>query len=217
MLNNGTPFSELMRPRQLEDLTLPAKIIERLQAMINGDAIQNMLFYGRPGVGKTSAARVIMAHYEHASIERSGPKLRTADDVEREITGFTRTVALLSDKRKFCFIDEADAMPNSVQAVLRKVVEDTSSNCRFIMAVNECSKLQQPLRSRFLGVCFDVPPSDRKEIIARLLLRYEQVLTEHRVAFDQARLKEIVHIYWPDLREVANKIEFEFGYYRQAS
>jgi replication-associated recombination protein RarA len=52
--------SELLRPQRLGDLTLPQRVIDRLQRMIHERSIMNMLFYGRPGLGKTSAARVFI-------------------------------------------------------------------------------------------------------------------------------------------------------------
>ncbi|HLZ03587.1 MAG TPA: hypothetical protein VKR55_15745, partial [Bradyrhizobium sp.] len=68
------------------------------------------------------------------------------------------------------------------------------------------------LASRLQPVCFDIRPADRKEVIARLLARYEQVLTENNLTYDPARLNEIVHTRFNDLRQVASQIEFEFGH-----
>ena len=44
--------SELLRPQQLGDLTLPKRIIDRLQRMIETDSVMNMLFHGEPGLGQ---------------------------------------------------------------------------------------------------------------------------------------------------------------------
>ena len=54
------PLSELLRPQQLSELTLPRKDIDRLQRMVESGWIMNMIFYGKPGLGKTSAARTII-------------------------------------------------------------------------------------------------------------------------------------------------------------
>ena len=42
--------SELLRPQQLDDLTLPRRVIDRLQRMIDTGTIMNMIFYGKPGM-----------------------------------------------------------------------------------------------------------------------------------------------------------------------
>ena len=199
-----------MRPRQLGDLTLPRKDIERLQWMIDNDAILNLLFYGQWGIGKTSAARVFKGNDKYGSIEKSGPNLRKRDDIDKHITGFAMSMSLLSDKRKLCFIDDAERMPKAVQAVLSKVVEDTSANCRFIMTANDKTKLIPALGTRLIEICFDVAPADRAEVIERLRARYAKALHEMDVAFDDQRLAEIVGIWFPDMRAIANHIEYEF-------
>ena len=49
---------EIMRPQTLSDLTLPRPMIDRLQTMVETKSAMNMLFYGKVGTGKTSAARL---------------------------------------------------------------------------------------------------------------------------------------------------------------
>jgi len=61
-----------------------------------------------------------------------------------------------------------------------------------------------------MAICFDISLSDRDEVLNRLRKRYEQKLGELGIAFNAKRLAEIVGIYYPDLREIANRIEYEF-------
>jgi hypothetical protein len=42
----GTLLSDLLRPRQLGDLSQPQRIIDRLQKMVDTQSPMNMLFYG---------------------------------------------------------------------------------------------------------------------------------------------------------------------------
>jgi putative ATPase len=67
------PLSELLRPQQLGELTRPRKDIDRLKRMVESGWIMNMIFYGKPGLGKTSAARTIirLVGQEHAEINPS--------------------------------------------------------------------------------------------------------------------------------------------------
>jgi DNA polymerase III delta prime subunit len=203
--------SELLRPQQLGDLTLPQRVIERLQRMVDSGSIMNMLFYGEPGLGKTSAARVLIkALGPEDSIEINGSSATGVDFVRQRIEGFASSVALFGGK-KICFIDEAEFVSKQAQAALRKVIEKTSCNCRYLFAVNDISKLIPAIQSRLMSICFDIAPADRAEVQKRLTERYETKLSEFGVHHDKQRLNEIVGIYYPDLRSIANHIEFEFA------
>ena len=52
-------LSELLRPTELADLIQPLELIQRLERMVERRALVNMLFHGKPGLGKTSAARIL--------------------------------------------------------------------------------------------------------------------------------------------------------------
>jgi DNA polymerase III delta prime subunit len=204
-------LSELLRPQQLGDLTLPQRVIDRFQRMIESGSIMNMLFYGQPGAGKTSAARVFMnALGPHDSIEIDGSSATGVDFVRQRIDRFSSCVAM-NGGQKICFIDEADYVSQNAQAALRRVIEYYSDNCRYLLAVKNISKLIPAIRSRLMEVCFDIAPVDRAEVKSRLLQTYERKLSEVDIPFDRGRLTEIVCIYYPDLRAIANHLEFEFA------
>ena len=46
-------FSEVLRPTEFADLIQPSAMVQRLERMAEQRMPMNMLFYGRPGVGKT--------------------------------------------------------------------------------------------------------------------------------------------------------------------
>ncbi len=78
-------FSELLRPQQLDDLTLPRRDLERLNRMIASGSIMNMLFYGQPGLGKTSAARAIIRLIGADAYEINGSQATGVDYVRDHI------------------------------------------------------------------------------------------------------------------------------------
>jgi replication factor C subunit 3/5 len=113
---------------------------------------------------------------------------------------------------KICFIDEADHIPKPTQAALRKMIEDMSNNCRFLLAVNKRLKLEEALRSRLLPICFDIAAPHRAEVKEQLFRRYADVLARQGIKFTDTRLGELIGIYYPDLRSIANQVQFEFAY-----
>lgn len=111
---------------------------------------------------------------------------------------------------KVCFIDEGEKLSANAQAALRGVIEEYG-HVSFLMTANEHLNLDAALRSRCMPVCFDILLKDYEEVIGRLCTRYKQRLKDLGFAIDPARLAEIVHLHFPDLRAIANRIEFELG------
>jgi DNA polymerase III delta prime subunit len=212
MCLQGEWLSELLRPRRLGDLMLPRRDIERLQQMIDADNVMNMLFYGQFGLGKTSAGRLIARSLGPGGFREFNGSLSTGIDFVRgQIESYANSASLISDHRKICFIDEAE-LSKPAQNGLRKVIEDSWSTCRFILAVNDVSKIIPALRSRLVSICFDIAPSDRAEVKHKLLHRYCNVLRQREIQFDEQRLIQLIGIYYPDLRSIATHVQYEFAY-----
>ena len=53
-------FSEILRPTELADLIQGPSVIGPLTQMIERKSLQNLLFHGSPGLGKTSAAHILL-------------------------------------------------------------------------------------------------------------------------------------------------------------
>ena len=62
-----------------------------------------------------------------------------------------------------------------------------------------------------MEISFEVAQKDREEVQKRLMKRYENILPANGFEFDQVRIKQIIDVHFPDLRAIANNIEFEFG------
>jgi DNA polymerase III delta prime subunit len=211
-------FPALMRPRQFADLTLPQPDIDRLQCMYDDGNIMNMLFYGKPGFGKTSTARLFGDR--HDLMEINGSEQTGVDFVEDDVRHFAMTYAS-NDRLKILFIDEAENLSKKAQAALRKVIEggehagglvyDYELNCRFILAVNDRRKLLPALRSRLKQICFENDYSRRSAIQWQLVARFEAALSERGITYNHDRLHQLAGIYHDDLRALAKIVEWEFA------
>lgn len=201
-------LSELLRPRSIAELNLPPDLSISLQRMESSGSVMNLLFYGEPGIGKTSAARILIEKTDVYTINGSfnnGDKTML-----RGIEAFASTMSLVG-RPKVCFIDEAEYLTKEVQAGLRYTIEKFSGSTRFILTANDFKKITPALRSRCAPICFDVAPKDRASVVGTMVARYEQRLSEFGYEYDPTRLREIVGIYFPDLRSIANQLELSFG------
>jgi DNA polymerase III delta prime subunit len=207
-MENNQLLSELLRPKSLTELNLPPDVFNSLQRMETSGSVMNLLFYGEPGIGKTSAARILTLNthaYEINGSFNNGDKTML-----KAIENFASSVSMFS-RHKVCFIDEAEYLTKEVQAGLRYTIEKFSASTRFILTANEFKKITPALRSRCVAICFDVAPKDRAVVVDRMVARYEKRLTELGYEYDPTLLREIVGIYFPDLRNIANQLQLNFS------
>jgi DNA polymerase III delta prime subunit len=210
-MNNADTLTELLRPQQLSELTLPDRDIQRLQKMADTGRIANMIFYGPPGLGKTSAARILQKASEddyHWKVI-NGSLHNGIENIRRDLEGYATSTSVFG-KGKICLIDEADFLSQNAQASMRGLIEKSIRNCRFVLTVNDITKIMPALISRTIAIPFAISVVDRPTIIRRLQDRLSVRLTEIGVSFTRERLDQIVSIYFPDLRAVVNHLDYEF-------
>jgi DNA polymerase III delta prime subunit len=185
--------SEQLRPKSFDDLVLSVKLRDRLKRMYDTRNVMNMLFYGKPGSGKTTAAKIFTESDEFTSIMINGSLQTSIEEVRTKIWNFATAYSLFSTP-KICFIDEADYLSNNAQAALRGLIEQTSSNCRFIFTANAINKIHPALCSRLLPISFDLTAKMRENVPDA----------------DADRVRQIIALNYPDYRTIANSLEFEF-------
>ena len=202
-----TPIlSEQLRPTEFADLIQPSAMVERLERMAEQRMPMNMLFYGQPGVGKTSAARILLNKLDADYCEINGSMETGIEHVRKNIEMFCVSMSMFSAV-KVCFIDECEYLSMNAQASLRGLIEKCA-HVRFLLTANDIKKMHPALKSRCLPLCFDVGPIEAPEVIARLVPRYQEKLRQLGY-IDARRLHEILCTSFPDLRAVANRLEFE--------
>ena len=114
-------FEVSLRPRRLEDFTGQAKLKENLSIAIEaakrrGEALDHVLLYGPPGLGKTTLATIIANELGVAFDQTSGPILQKKLD----LTGILSNIRL----QQVFFIDEIHRLLPDVEEMLYSALED---------------------------------------------------------------------------------------------
>jgi replication factor C subunit 3/5 len=200
-------LSERLRPRTMKDLLLPDESILRLERMLQDDNVMNMIFYGSPGTGKTSCAKLICEANDHEVLYINASMSTGVDDIRKLVENFATSMSLFGGK-KIVLLDESDYLSLNAQASLRGLIEKVAGHCRFILTANEIKKIQKPIQSRCLPICFDAASSDVEIAQSKLCGTIIERLSEIDKSISPNVLREIVAAHYPDFRLIANEIEF---------
>ena len=201
-------ISETLRPMKFNELVLDKQFQDKLQKMHDSRTVMNMIFYGKPGSGKTSAARIFVDSPDFDCLPINGSLDTKIEIVRTKILNFATSMSLFSH-HKICFIDEADYLSKSSQASLRGVIEDTSKNCRYIFTANDMSKIHPALCSRLMPICFDMTAMQIEDELQRYKERVIAFMKEQSIEVDELRINRVIEMNFPDYRTIANKLEFE--------
>ena len=201
-------LSEVLRPKSLSDLILSESLSRKLKRFVRDKQIMNVTFYGTPGIGKTSAARILLSEIDADIYELNGSNYSGDKTVLRRIETFASTYSF-EGKSKVVFIEEADKLTKDVQEALRYIIEKTSFNCRYLLTVNDISKITDAIQSRCVPISFDIPRKEINSIVKQAILKYTDILNQNNIHMDPAIIKEIVETYFPDYRSIANNFQLE--------
>jgi DNA polymerase III delta prime subunit len=207
-INNLQSFSEYLRPRKLDELTLPPSTVRKLQSMIESKNVMSIIFHGSPGTGKTTCSKIIVDSHDYDYLFINASLDNGMKTIRQTIEPFATAMSLYQSN-KIVLLDEADYLSADAQAALRGVIEQYSSNCKFILTANKLSKIHPAIQSRCMPICFDEPLQSMPSAVAKVTRTIKSRLNELNAVVDESKLHEIISINYPDYRTIANKIQFE--------
>ncbi len=196
-------LEEKLRPARLEEFVGQATLKEKLSIYIEaarqrGEALDHVLFYGPPGLGKTTLAYIIANEMGTEIRVSAGPALERPGDLVGLLTGLKAADVL--------FIDEVHRLPRTVEEYLYAAMEDYKLDIvidkgpaartvslaipRFtlIAATTRAGLITAPLRSRF-GVVerLDYYPSEELQDIVERSARILGIESDHNGSSEIAK------------------------------
>lgn len=198
-------FTEKYRPKNLDDLILP----DRVMTKFKDGLVQNMLFAGSPGTGKTSTAKAVVNQFNLPYLYINASTDTSVDVIRTRIIDFCSTVSIMDSPGAFkvVILDEVDGVSDQFFKALRATMEQFASNSRFIATCNYINKIPDPVLSRFEVINFDFDKQEESELTKKYIKRVYHICKEEGLTIEKDALVEFVRRNFPDLRSTLNKLQ----------
>jgi len=178
-----------LRPKKLSEFIGQTKLKKNLEVFIQaaknrGEALEHTLFYGPPGLGKTTLSMIIAREMGRNILQTSGPAIEKPGDLASILTNL--------EEGDVIFIDEIHRLRPNVEEILYSALEDyhidimigkgpTARSMKIelpkftlIGATTKASMVSAPLRDR-LGQVFRLEFYDSQEL-AQIIKRSAKFL-----------------------------------------
>lgn len=206
-MSNEFLWVEKYRPRKISDTILPKPLKDTFQKVVNSGEMQNMLFTGTAGLGKTTVAKALCNELGLDYIIINGSEEGNIDTLRGKVKQFASSVSLQGGY-KVVILDEADYLnPQSTQPALRGFIEEFSNNCRFILTCNFKNRIIEPLHSRCGVYEFNTTKKEMAELAAQFMKRIEYILEQENVDYGKNDIANLIMKHAPDWRRVINELQ----------
>jgi replication factor C small subunit len=206
LIGKSSLWVEKYRPKTVKDLILPTDIKNLFDNFVKDGDIPNLLFSSSAGRGKTSAGFSLIHDLKADKLFLNGSVSTSIDTLRYEVTQFANTSSF-SDNGKICFIDECDRLSPQAQDAMKALIEQTESNCRFILTTNNMSQIIDQIKSRCQLIDFNFNQKEKKSMVVAYFKRVCWILDQEGVQYDKQILAEFVQQIYPDFRKTLNELQ----------
>jgi len=203
------PLADRMRPKDLSEFVGQARIVGKdkiLWRLIEKDQVPSMIFWGPPGCGKTTLARII-AQKTKADFTEVRAIEKGVGDIKK-IIAEAKSQFRAYQKRTILFVDEIHRFNKAQQAIFLPFVEEGTLILIGATTENPSFEIISPLLSRCrVFVLESLSPGDIGLIIKRALTDKERGLGKLKIKISPPGLNLLIEFSNGDARCPLNGLE----------
>ncbi len=206
-LTRSTPLADRMRPKTLTDFVGQAHLVGEgkiIRRAIETDELVSMIFWGPPGVGKTTLGQIIARETKSDFFFMSAVTAGVADMRKViEKASVNRKLA----KRTILFIDEIHRFNKAQQDALLHSVEDGTVLLIGATTENPSFEVIAPLLSRSRVLQLQPLTFEEIELVIQRALKTDLILNQKQIIFAQNSRELLINLAGGDARVALNALE----------
>lgn len=209
-MNTNEPLASKLRPENIEEFIGQKHLVGEnmpLRVAINNKHLFSMLFWGPPGVGKTTLAKIYAKSLDANLYELSAVSAGK-DDIRKIVADSEADVT----RPKVLFLDEIHRFNKAQQDFLLPYVESGQITLIGATTENPSFEVISPLLSRCkVFILNELSESEMAEIVKRALSK----VSEEKIYIDENSMSWIVNYSNGDARQAISIIDTTFRFYKK--
>ena len=200
-------WTEKYRPKILNEIVGQEHFTMDAETWIEERNMPNLLIYGKPGNGKTTAGiafsrTMLKEEFDDNFFEINASDDRRLETVRTTIKQIAQSGTIGNSPFRIVLLDEMDGMTSDAQNALKRIMERYSNNIRFIITCNDKNKIIFALQSRCANYHFK-PLSNQliMEVIKSILVK------EKITRFDDSELSSFIYAMNGDMRRAVTELQ----------
>jgi|TARA_R110000787_G_scaffold105400_1_gene212818 replication factor C small subunit len=200
-------WTEKYRPNKLTDIIGQEHFVMDSKSWVEEKNMPNVLLYGNPGNGKTSAGIVLAKeilgdNFKDNYVEVNASDDRRLETVRTMIKNVAQSGTIGDAPFRMMLLDEMDGMTTDAQNALKRIMERYSSNIRFVITCNDRNKIIFALQSRCANYYFKPVSNDAIFEVLSTILQAEGINR-----FSKDELDSFIYAMNGDMRRAITELQ----------
>lgn len=203
------PWSEKYRPLSIENIVLEENNRKLFTNILEKDRFPHLLFYGPPGVGKTTSSVNLVKMYQELHHRRNSETIihlnasdeRGVEVIRNQIHQFVKCNNMFESGYKFVILDEVDYMTKIAQQALKNLLQTCNDNVRFCLICNYICKIEDSLKNEFICIRFNQLPE------GQVLKFIRNIANSENLKISDETISNIQKMFQSDIRAMINFLQ----------